>query len=565
MPATHSPLKPHCTDLRRCSFWGSALDASTATNDGQWRADFHVGIAGSNAYTSEKVGGTISGWTDPLSLNDATMNAPLRDCGDTWTYLGSKLFQEGAFDVNLCAAACDAQTAYNLAHPPSTGYTPVCAAFGTYLLTKTDSTGAHVLGQMCTMYTSGWGQEYAVNKASYDDSVGAKYTYSYSFFYSKSTLQPVCESDLSYLRSSGADFCSAYIKYVEPVSTTTATTTPAGFVTKYTTIATETSIAATITGNAVWKRAEETPGALITANLSTVADLPSNSIAILAVATLSPLPNNGTDLAKRVATPASITSWPEYKISAACSRVATRTSTKTETFTAPPLTTTVSTTAIAAATCTAPAQDSSLFGWTAIWGNWDSSLGQPAANQGGAKYNQQAALQLPFALTAYDVTSATITISTDGYIKIGDVVISPYSGLGGGLYIYSGALHGVFYRIAGATGSRQLTFGWYAATAYWGHQATHITATFYENKPGKVTYKYYDAFQGAPYGNVVNVYTQKGSTKTWAVPSGSTIDPGFQFDFTTNADGSATVSKSLHDRVECCLKGWWHACTEFML
>ena len=136
----------------KCSFWGSALDETTATNDGQWRSSFQVGIAGSNAYTSDKVGPNIDGWDTPLRLNNAAMNAPLRDCADTWTYMGYKFFNDGPFSVEACAAACDAQTEYNIAHPPSSGYVPLCAAFGTYLLTKTTSSGSVIQGQMCTMY-----------------------------------------------------------------------------------------------------------------------------------------------------------------------------------------------------------------------------------------------------------------------------------------------------------------------------------------------------------------------------------------------------------------------------
>lgn len=125
------------------------------------------------------------------------MNAPLRDCSNTWTYLGYKLLQSGPYDPSLCGAACDAQTAYNAAHPSSsTDEEPVkCAAFGSYILSMTNATSTYQLGQMCTLYTSDWDAEkYAVNTVSYDDGIGAKYTYGYSFFYAKEELQPVCES-----------------------------------------------------------------------------------------------------------------------------------------------------------------------------------------------------------------------------------------------------------------------------------------------------------------------------------------------------------------------------------
>ncbi|KEQ68182.1 hypothetical protein M436DRAFT_32292, partial [Aureobasidium namibiae CBS 147.97] len=147
----------------KCSFWGSALDLSTASNKGQWRSSFQVGIAGSNGYTSYKLGGPIAGWDAPQSLKTSAMNAPVRDCADTWTYMGFKLFQSGPFDPNLCSAACNSQTTYNLAHPPSTGKVSRCAAFGTYILTMTNKTGSYQQGQMCTLYTSNWDKQYAVN------------------------------------------------------------------------------------------------------------------------------------------------------------------------------------------------------------------------------------------------------------------------------------------------------------------------------------------------------------------------------------------------------------------
>lgn len=192
----------------KCSFWGTALDSSTANNLGQWRSNFQVVIAGSNAYTSSTLGGPVTGYNNPpQSLNSSTMNAPLRDCAHTWTYLGYKLLQSGPYNPSLCGAACDAQTAYNAAYPSSSSSStsddddddseePVkCAAFGSYLLSMTNATSTYQLGQMCTLYTSDWDAEaYAVNTLAYDDAVGAMYTYGYSFFYAKEELQPVCQS-----------------------------------------------------------------------------------------------------------------------------------------------------------------------------------------------------------------------------------------------------------------------------------------------------------------------------------------------------------------------------------
>lgn len=39
---------PASTTVIKCVMWGSYIGPSTAVNDGQWRNDFHVVIAGSN-------------------------------------------------------------------------------------------------------------------------------------------------------------------------------------------------------------------------------------------------------------------------------------------------------------------------------------------------------------------------------------------------------------------------------------------------------------------------------------------------------------------------------------
>jgi hypothetical protein len=125
----------------KCSFWGTGLDESTLTNPGQWREKFWVSIAGSNAYTSYRMDGPVDGWNGPQKLNTTALNAPLYDCQNRWSYLGYKLLQAGSVDPNLCAAACDAQTKYNAAHPTATDPYP-CNAFGSYILNKNNATGS---------------------------------------------------------------------------------------------------------------------------------------------------------------------------------------------------------------------------------------------------------------------------------------------------------------------------------------------------------------------------------------------------------------------------------------
>ena len=186
----------------KCSYWGTGLDEKTLTNPGQWRAKFWVGIAGSNAYTSYKMDGPVAGWTGPQKLGNAAINAPLYDCENKWSYLGYKLLQAGSVDPNLCAAACDAQTAYNAAHPTATDPYP-CNAFGSYILTKTNSTGSFQAGQMCTLYTANWDAKFASNTGASDPSIGATYSYSHSTFYGKEGVKLACDADTYVSKTTG--------------------------------------------------------------------------------------------------------------------------------------------------------------------------------------------------------------------------------------------------------------------------------------------------------------------------------------------------------------------------
>lgn len=422
-------------------------------------------------------------------------------------------------------------------------------------------------------YTSAWDAKYAVNTVSYDDAIGAKYTYSDSLFYSKSSIQPICPSDISYLQTSGSDFCSAYISYSPSTTTVSTTITPSQFVTVTTTDSTSTITATATKIGLVWKRGDNgtaTNETLSTATgFSTVTDLPSNSIAILtqtqtATMSLNVSTTAGDSFAKRaLATPASISNWPSYKISAACSQVATGQTTLTATSTANSMTTTIHATQTSAATCDVPVELSLYSSWDSIYGTWDSTNGQPGASP-QAYHGDSSLLQLPFDICMYGTCSSLITVGTDGTISFSDITLSVYSNLGQGLYIYNGGTNGLYYRITGSNGSRQLTFAWYAATYNWGHQATHVMATYFEASPNQIQYKYYDAIQDAPYNSIPSVYVQKGTSTTWVVDQGDQVTVGSQFTIKTGTDATVlSVSKTMHDRIDCCTKANWHSCTEF--
>jgi len=101
--------------------------------------------------------------------------------------MGYKLFQNQPFDVSLCAAACSAQTQYNLAHPPQDGQPMTCQFYNTYILLKN---GENV-GQYCSLYNETWDVSTATNVGQYRGS--DQYTIEYSYSLSNATDAGVCQ------------------------------------------------------------------------------------------------------------------------------------------------------------------------------------------------------------------------------------------------------------------------------------------------------------------------------------------------------------------------------------
>jgi hypothetical protein len=150
-PDSHTEIK--------CVYWGGYISAANADNVGQWRADFHVVIAGSNGYVKNAVK-PIDGY-DGVALGNKAINAPLNCLGQD-TYMGVKIFTTSFYDPSLCAAACESQNEYNIAHPPSEGTVKICRFFVTYL----SEVNGRPEGQICAMYTQAWHKSYATNDVS---------------------------------------------------------------------------------------------------------------------------------------------------------------------------------------------------------------------------------------------------------------------------------------------------------------------------------------------------------------------------------------------------------------
>ncbi|KAL8948290.1 MAG: hypothetical protein Q9222_005511 [Ikaeria aurantiellina] len=135
--------------------------------------------------TRDVVVSTYEGYTENTLVGNASMYTPL-DCNKHDTYMGAKLFTNMAFDTALCAAACSAQSAYNLRHPPANGPAQTCQFYNTYAMYKNDI----YQGQYCTLYNQTWDAKYATNKG--QTRGNDRYTIQYSYISSNATNPGQC-------------------------------------------------------------------------------------------------------------------------------------------------------------------------------------------------------------------------------------------------------------------------------------------------------------------------------------------------------------------------------------
>ncbi|KAI4677829.1 hypothetical protein J4E81_010759 [Alternaria sp. BMP 2799] len=570
---------PECRDPEavaniKCSFWGGPVYTDTANNNGQWREQFEVAIAGSNGYSSLTTQ-SAEGYKQ-VELKNSAINSPL-DCNKQGSYMGYKLFVQPAFDAKLCAAACKEQNKWATEHPPADGKPQLCRYFNTYILLKNGVSQ----GQYCSMYTQEWDASFATNDGQYrgDD----HYTIQYSFGFADESDDgvPVCPSDISYLKSSGDEFCSSYIGYSQPTTTATATATitPApqtATITRTVTSISTSGVAIVTAAKFNGRHARRADNSTEVTN-DVVVD--PYEIAIVAVKTLSheddaSIPKlNDTMTAelnravekRDLVTPASIAAWPTSKISAACSQIATGTSTTTQTITATaatPLATETKdfqTVVVVQSTCTIPAPRPTAPSYTRIaGGNPSEGVPMVPGPADRAYYGDQFTLNLPFPVKIFQTSSTQITISVRGRITVGDYTFNAFADE---LYIYGGWNHGLFYRVDGDMGSRKIHFSWFTGTNMWGHERFHITATFDEAKPGIMSSKIYDTWGQVTPRRTISV-EGAGKNVVFAEYGSTNVHEGQEITFDTTGAGS--VSAKDFDRVDCCKKtGWeWHVCSE---
>ncbi|MCJ1309395.1 hypothetical protein MMC25_003054 [Agyrium rufum] len=165
----------------KCTLWGSNIDATTATNTGQWRNQFQVVISGSNGYNKLAAPPVYTNFTGPTEFGGA-INAPLSSSGAN-TYMGAK-FYAGPYDPSQCAAACQAQTGYDSRHPASDGTYMPCNFFNSYVLSE----DGVPQGTYCSMYSQSWGKPYDNNFGQYRGS--DRYTVSQSYGYTLTVQDP---------------------------------------------------------------------------------------------------------------------------------------------------------------------------------------------------------------------------------------------------------------------------------------------------------------------------------------------------------------------------------------
>ncbi|GKT39854.1 uncharacterized protein ColSpa_00035 [Colletotrichum spaethianum] len=162
-------VDPESITNYKCTLWGAGVTDAAATNVGQWRNDFHVGITASNGYNKLAPPPPIADFDGPFAFGGATQ-APN-------SYMGSKYYP-GPYDPSLCASACQATTQYDHDHPNSDGTYDACNFFNAYVLSENNIPQ----GTYCSMYTKSWDKSYSTNYGQYrgEDYYSVSQSYGYT-------------------------------------------------------------------------------------------------------------------------------------------------------------------------------------------------------------------------------------------------------------------------------------------------------------------------------------------------------------------------------------------------
>ncbi|CAD0097303.1 unnamed protein product [Aureobasidium mustum] len=211
----------------KCVYWGGPVTASNAVNNGQWRNNFRVVIAGSNGYSNKSID-TPAGYTAPSYLGNAAINAPPTDCAGYNNSLAGYLWTSGPFNDGLCATACSAYSAASLANAAANGgIAQTCQFFNTYVL-KADGKDA---GQYCALYQQSFSSSSGTSSKTTLNGITYTFGYSYTSTNATSSGGPAIDCQVaSASRIIGSStlqpFCSTFLGFDPATTTITVTTTP---------------------------------------------------------------------------------------------------------------------------------------------------------------------------------------------------------------------------------------------------------------------------------------------------------------------------------------------------
>lgn len=151
-----------------CALYGSPVEASQATNIGQYRKDFMVVIQGSNGYNLNPVPASVSSFQGPTALDGVAYSSNI--------YLGQKYFS--TYDVSQCSTLCNAYTANSKSqNAQSSTYTP-CNYFNVFNLTLNGQT--QLMG--CYLFSTSDAANYDIYRTAQDSS-GTVYNLTNSYGY----------------------------------------------------------------------------------------------------------------------------------------------------------------------------------------------------------------------------------------------------------------------------------------------------------------------------------------------------------------------------------------------
>jgi hypothetical protein len=154
-------------DVIKCSLYGMVQTIATATNKGQWRGSFQIQVTGSNGYS--KATGPVAPIGYSLETLPNGINAPGSDRTGQVRYIQPVTLEY--YSADLCAAACDQQTAYLKSQAKDDCNYKTCVYANLYTLSKNGKPWTNV----CALYTQYTDPSAATNSVSCSPAKGPFY------------------------------------------------------------------------------------------------------------------------------------------------------------------------------------------------------------------------------------------------------------------------------------------------------------------------------------------------------------------------------------------------------